>query len=555
MRDPGHLGQPARSVAQHGAAAGGGRARPRGGRGRARSRASTAPSLQRGPRHRRPAGRGRAAAGRDRRRRRRADLDPRVQRKRCRASSSRSSTGPRARSARAAALWGKPVAVIGASVTDYGADVGPGPSAQVARPGRRARARRSSSRSPTRPIGSTPDGELTDPETRERLAELVQASSPTHRAVRRRRRNADMPHRPTSCATGHPAGGSMPRRRSGTVRLTVSDLDRSRTFYERALGLRADRARRRRGSRSARPADAPLIELRGDSSAPRLDRRATGLFHLAILVPDPAGPGVRAGAPGRGALAARRRLRPSGQRGAVPLGPGRQRDRDLPRPPARGVAVRRRVSSRWRRCRSTCATSLGELAEPRPSSQTRGPGRDPDRPRPPPGRRAASRPRRFYARRARLRRDGPRLPGRTVRRRPAATTTTSGSTPGTAPARRPPPSRLGRASLVRGRRCRTSAALDAVLARVAGRRRSRPSPTSTAARSCATRSATPWFCATPTEPPARGRRRYPTSRGDVAEWLRSGLQSRLHRFDSGRRLYLTSGLGCGGRRGDGRWRR
>jgi hypothetical protein len=25
-------------------------------------------------------------------------------------------------------------------------------------------------------------------------------------------------------------------------------------------------------------------------------------------------------------------------------------------------------------------------------------------------------------------------------------------------------------------------------------------------------------------------------RGDVAEWLRSGLQSRLHRFDSGRRL-------------------
>ena len=31
-------------------------------------------------------------------------------------------------------------------------------------------------------------------------------------------------------------------------------------------------------------------------------------------------------------------------------------------------------------------------------------------------------------------------------------------------------------------------------------------------------------------------RRYPTCRGDVAEWLRSGLQSRLHRFDSGRRL-------------------
>jgi hypothetical protein len=26
------------------------------------------------------------------------------------------------------------------------------------------------------------------------------------------------------------------------------------------------------------------------------------------------------------------------------------------------------------------------------------------------------------------------------------------------------------------------------------------------------------------------------AQGDVAEWLRSGLQSRVHRFDSGRRL-------------------
>jgi hypothetical protein len=28
--------------------------------------------------------------------------------------------------------------------------------------------------------------------------------------------------------------------------------------------------------------------------------------------------------------------------------------------------------------------------------------------------------------------------------------------------------------------------------------------------------------------------------GDVAEWLRSGLQSRVHRFDSGRRLSLAA---------------
>ena len=32
----------------------------------------------------------------------------------------------------------------------------------------------------------------------------------------------------------------------------------------------------------------------------------------------------------------------------------------------------------------------------------------------------------------------------------------------------------------------------------------------------------------------------PQHPGDVAEWLRSGLQSRLHRFDSGRRLWIRS---------------
>ena len=78
----------------------------------------------------------------------------------------------------------------------------------------------------------------------------------------------------------------------GTVRLTVSDLDRSRTFYERALGLRG--TERDDGAVTFSPvpdgeagdlAARPPIELRGDSSAPRLDRSVTGLFHLALLVP------------------------------------------------------------------------------------------------------------------------------------------------------------------------------------------------------------------------------------------------------------------------------
>jgi catechol 2,3-dioxygenase len=70
----------------------------------------------------------------------------------------------------------------------------------------------------------------------------------------------------------------------GAVSLTVADLARSRAFYESALGL------------SVRESDdgalafgvsggADLVRLHGDASAPALDRRATGLYHLAILFP------------------------------------------------------------------------------------------------------------------------------------------------------------------------------------------------------------------------------------------------------------------------------
>jgi catechol 2,3-dioxygenase len=71
----------------------------------------------------------------------------------------------------------------------------------------------------------------------------------------------------------------------GTVRLTVSDLDRSGAFYERALGLTPVEHGNGDLALTAGGGERPLIELRGDSSAPPLDRRATGLFHLAILMP------------------------------------------------------------------------------------------------------------------------------------------------------------------------------------------------------------------------------------------------------------------------------
>ncbi len=70
----------------------------------------------------------------------------------------------------------------------------------------------------------------------------------------------------------------------GPVRLTVADLDRSRSFYEQAMGLRPfelDDGKVALGTDAARP----LVELLGDSSAPALNPRVTGLFHLAILVP------------------------------------------------------------------------------------------------------------------------------------------------------------------------------------------------------------------------------------------------------------------------------
>jgi catechol 2,3-dioxygenase len=71
----------------------------------------------------------------------------------------------------------------------------------------------------------------------------------------------------------------------GPVRLTVADLDRSRDFYRRALGLRelspGDGA-----VRLGVPSGRPLVELVGRPHAPARPRRTTGLFHLAVLVPD-----------------------------------------------------------------------------------------------------------------------------------------------------------------------------------------------------------------------------------------------------------------------------
>lgn len=90
----------------------------------------------------------------------------------------------------------------------------------------------------------------------------------------------------TSLTTGHEARTSIdPATSMGTVRLTVSNLDRSRQFYEEAVGLRS--TEQEDGTLALGVAgERPLVELHGDISAPPLNRRGTGLFHMAILMPD-----------------------------------------------------------------------------------------------------------------------------------------------------------------------------------------------------------------------------------------------------------------------------
>jgi catechol 2,3-dioxygenase len=84
---------------------------------------------------------------------------------------------------------------------------------------------------------------------------------------------------PQSAPAAIAAGTTM-----GTVSLTVSDLERAAGFYEHALGL-APRELDDGDLLLGAPGAPGLVRLHGDASAPRLDRRATGLFHLAILLP------------------------------------------------------------------------------------------------------------------------------------------------------------------------------------------------------------------------------------------------------------------------------
>jgi catechol 2,3-dioxygenase len=105
---------------------------------------------------------------------------------------------------------------------------------------------------------------------------MAMSSEPTH---------AGPPPSPEADRTAKPGHAAIdPRTRIGAVHLTVHDVARSRDFYERVIGLRgveSDNGSLALGVDGERP----LVQLYGDAAAPTLDRRATGLFHQAILFP------------------------------------------------------------------------------------------------------------------------------------------------------------------------------------------------------------------------------------------------------------------------------
>lgn len=75
----------------------------------------------------------------------------------------------------------------------------------------------------------------------------------------------------------------------GRVRLQVSDLARSRDYYEKVLGLRAVEKGPppKRVILGAQGSDTPLVELHERKGALPVPRRGRlGLFHFAILIPD-----------------------------------------------------------------------------------------------------------------------------------------------------------------------------------------------------------------------------------------------------------------------------
>jgi len=85
--------------------------------------------------------------------------------------------------------------------------------------------------------------------------------------------------------------GPSPSLALGPLRLAVADLDATAAFYERVIGLRrlgetGDGAVRLGAARAGADPRPALVELVADAAARPRARGSSGLFHLALLVPD-----------------------------------------------------------------------------------------------------------------------------------------------------------------------------------------------------------------------------------------------------------------------------
>ena len=150
----------------------------------------------------------------------------------------------------------------------------------------------------------------------------------------------------------------------GAVSLTVAD-SRRRRLLPGGPGP-ARHARPTAGVLGAEPG-APLGRAGGRADAPARPQRSTGLFHLAILVPDRAelARALRRVVARR--LAVHRRLGPPGERGALPDDPRATASRSTATARARSGAATPPARSRWPRCRSTwraCSASCSERRRP-----------------------------------------------------------------------------------------------------------------------------------------------------------------------------------------------
>ncbi len=79
---------------------------------------------------------------------------------------------------------------------------------------------------------------------------------------------------------------SSPALALGPLRLTVADLPGTAAFYERVIGLRRLTEGDDGAVRLGAAGEPALVELVADASATPRARGSSGLFHLALLVPD-----------------------------------------------------------------------------------------------------------------------------------------------------------------------------------------------------------------------------------------------------------------------------